>query len=341
MSRTLRWYHIALMLAITVFVMALCVCVGSVYIPLRDTVGTLLKALRGEAALGARGAIILSVRLPRVLCTALVGASLSLCGAAMQGLLRNPLADGSTLGVSSGASLGAAVAIVTGFSAAGLPLAGTAVMAMLCAFASLAGILALAFALDKSLSTHTIILIGIVYAMLISSVLSLLIAFSGEKLRSITFWTMGSLASASYPAAALLGCFLAVCGGFLLTQAPALDAFALGESQALHLGVHVRRVKLTVMIAVSALVGVCVAVGGGIGFVGLVTPHMVRLLTGPNHRRLLPVSLFSGAVFLLLCDLAARTLIAPGELPIGVVTSIIGAAAFIGIYARSGKGEGA
>ena len=320
-------------------VLLLCVCVGSVSIPLGTTLDVFSRALRGEAqTAGAFASILLQVRMPRVLCAALIGASLSLCGAAMQGLLRNALADGSTLGVSSGASLGAAVAIVLGLSFPALPLSGTAVTAMLFAFASLAGILSLAYAVDHSLSTTTIILIGVVFSMLVSSLLSLLIAFSGEKLRSITFWTMGSLGSASYAGAALLAVCLALFGAALLTQSRALDAFALGEEQALHLGVNVRRVKLTVMIAVSALVGVCVSVGGGIGFVGLVAPHMVRLITGPDHRRLLPGCLFGGAVFLMLCDLAARTLAAPIELPIGVITSILGAGLFIALYARRGKG---
>ena len=130
---------------------------------------------------------------------------------------------------------------------------------------------------------------------------------------------------------------LLVCGGWILSRSRELNAFAVGEENARHVGVSVRRVKLEIMIAVSVLIGTCVAIGGTIGFVGLVTPHMTRMLTGPNHKRLLPASLFLGAAFLMLADLAARTLLSPIELPIGVVTSLVGAVAFVIIFYRTRK----
>ena len=300
------------------------------------TVSQVLETVLGRGTTQTE-AIVFRVRLPRVLCVALTGASLSLCGAAMQGLLRNPLADGSTLGVSSGASLGAVLAIVLGMQFPGLPFAGTMVMAMLFAFGSLALILTLAYALDRSLATGTIILIGVVFSMFVSSLMNLLITFAGEKIKSITFWTLGSLSGSTYVNALTLLLALTVCGGVLLALGGALNAFALGEEQAQHLGVSVRRVKLTVMAAVSVLLGVCVSIGGTIGFVGLVIPHMVRLALGPDHRRLLPASMLAGAVFLLLADLVGRTLLSPIELPIGVVTSLVGAVAFLMIFYRSRK----
>ncbi len=309
----------------------LCVCVGSVSLPLADTARVLIAALCGLPAEGAAAAIVLSVRLPRALCVMLVGASLSLCGAAMQGLLRNPLADGSTLGVSSGASLGAVLALFWGMDAAAAP------MAMAFGLASLLAILSLAYALDRSLSTSSIILIGMIFTMFVSSLLNLIIAFAGERLRTITFWTMGSLASGSYRSAALLAAALAVFGGALLAHARELNAFAIGEESARNVGVHVQRAKLTVLVCVSALIGVCVSVGGVIGFVGLVVPHITRMLAGPNHGRLLPASMLLGAAFLLLCDLAARTLLSPIELPIGVVTSLIGAGIFVLVFWRARK----
>ena len=173
--------------------------------------------------------------------------------------------------------------------------------------------------------------------MFASSLISLLIAFSGEKLRTITFWIMGSLAGSNYRHAALLGVALLTCGGWILSRGRELNAFAVGEENARHVGVSVRRVKLEIMIAVSVLIGTCVSIGGTIGFVGLVTPHMTRMLTGPNHKRLLPASLFLGAVFLLLADLTARTVLSPIELPIGVVTSLIGSVVFVVIFYRSRK----
>ena len=331
------WEYI-LFTAVTLLVMLVCVAVGSVYVPLITTARVLWGALWGlPTPDGVPAAILLSVRLPRVLCVALTGASLALCGAAMQGLLRNPLADGSTLGVSSGASLGAVIAIAFGISFPALPFAGTMLMAMLCGFLSLLLILALTYRLDGSFSTHTIILVGVIWSMFVSSIINLIVTFASDHIRSITFWTMGSLQGSSFLNALTLLFALAGFGGVLLSRARELNAFALGEDIARGVGVDVRRAKLTLLICVSALVGVCVSIGGAIGFVGLVTPHMARLIVGPNHHRLLPASLFGGAVFLLLSDLTARVLLNPIELPIGVVTSLIGAVAFIVIFYRSRK----
>lgn len=320
-------------------VLCFCVCVGSVNIPLHDTVTVIGNALRGlPQPEGLAVPIILTVRLPRVLCVALTGAALSLAGAAMQGLLKNPLADGSTLGVSSGASLGAVIAIAFGISFPGLPFAGTVIMAILFAFLSLLIILGLAYKLDYSLSTNTIILIGVIYSMFISSGMNIIVTFAADRVKQITFWTMGSLQGASFENAIFLGVSLLVCGTILLLHARELNAFAIGEDNAMHIGVNVRRTKMIILITVSALIGVCVSIGGTIGFVGLVTPHMTRMIVGPNHRRMLPAALFAGAVFLMLADLVARILLNPLELPIGVVTSLVGAVAFIFIFYRSRRG---
>ena len=328
-----------LMPALLPAVLLLCVCAGSVSVPPGQTLDLLWRGLWGlPLPEGSAAAIVLRVRLPRVLCVALTGASLSLCGAAMQGLLRNPLADGSTLGVSSGASLGAVLAMAFGLSVPGLPYAGTMGMAMVFAFLSLALILTLAFGLDRSLATHSIILIGVIFSMFATALTSLVISFAGEKVKSITFWTMGSLSGVNYTQAGVLAGFLAVCGGVIFRCREELNAFAMGEENAWHIGVNVRRVKLVLLMTVSVLIGACVSVGGSIGFVGLVTPHMARMVVGPNHRRLLPASLCAGAVFLMLADLLARTIVRPVELPIGVVTSLVGAVVFVVIFLGTRKG---
>ena len=327
---------LALLVLVLAGAMLLCICVGSVSISPADTLRVLLCALlRRPMPEGVSANIILNVRLPRVVNVALVGAALSLCGAAMQGLLRNPLADGSTLGVSSGASLGAVLALALGVTLPGTQLGGTMLLAMAFAFLSLVLILSLAYALDRSLATNSIILIGVIFSMFASSVMSLIISFSGDKLRSITFWTMGSLSGTGFAHARVLAAALLVCGAVVLAHARELNAMAIGEDDARHVGVNVRRVKLTLMIAVSVLIGVCVSVGGTIGFVGLVVPHMARMIVGPNHGRLLPASMLAGAIFLLLCDLIARTLLRPIELSIGVVTSLVGAVAFVLIFYRT------
>lgn len=330
-----------LLFALAVLVtLIFCVCAGSVSVPVKETVSLIWKAITGaELPQSTARAIILNVRLPRVICVGFVGASLSICGAAMQGLLRNPLADGTTLGVSSGASIGAILAIAFGVSIPGFEGGGTVVMAIVFAFLALMLILSLAYKLDYTLSTNTIILIGVVFTMFAGSIISLLVTFAGDHVKTIMFWTMGSLAGSSYGNAIMIGAAFVVCTAVLLGCARELNAFAISEDNARNIGVNVRRVKLTVLIAVSALVGVSVSIGGTIGFVGLVIPHMTRMLTGPNHKKLLPASIFSGAIFLMLADLVSRVVLSPIELPIGVVTSFIGSITFVYIFYSSTKKE--
>ena len=329
--------HYLLFSLITCLTVVVCVCLGSVNVPFAATLRIIAGRITGSMPeeTGTWQSIILTVRLPRVLCVAITGAALSVCGGAMQGLLKNPLADGSTLGVSSGAALGAAVAIAFEITLPALPFSGAMIMAMLFAFLSLVLILTLAYRLDNSLSTNTIILIGIVYSMFVSSILSLVLTFASDKVKNITFWTMGSLAGSGWQSVLILLAALVVFGGIILTMCTELNAFAIGEDNARNVGVNVRRVRLRVLILVSCLIGVCVSVGGSIGFVGLVTPHIVRMITGPNHKKLLPASMFAGAVFLMLADLTARMLLRPLELPIGVVTSFVGAILFVYIFYRT------
>ena len=195
------------------------------------------------------------------------------------------------------------------------------VLAMAFAFGSLVLILSLAYALDRSLSTGSIILIGVIFTMFISAIISLIITFASDHTRTLSFWTMGSFSGVNYDQAKIMCVALVICGGILIRFSPELNAFAIGEDNARHIGVNVKRVKLIILITVSVLI----------------MPHIARMLVGPNHKRLLPASLFSGAVFLLLADLTARTLLSPIELPIGVVTSIVGAVAFVIIFYKTRK----
>ena len=338
MSERFSWRVYALFVLALMAAMLLCICVGSVSLPLGDTLTAIWNTLWGrEVPAGISKNIIINVRLPRVINVALMGAALSLSGAAMQGLLRNPLADGSTLGVSGGASLGAVIALAFGITIPGASFGGVMLLAMTFAFLSLMLILSLAYVLDRSLSTNSIILIGVIFSMFASSIINLLISFASDQVRSITFWTMGSLSGTGYSHARILAAALVLCGAVILRYARELNAFAIGEDNARHIGINVKRVKLVILIAVSVLIGVCVSIGGTIGFVGLVMPHMARMVTGPNHKRLLPASMFSGAIFLLLADLTARTLLSPIELSIGVVTSLVGAVAFVIIFYRTRK----
>ncbi|MGI5971512.1 MAG: FecCD family ABC transporter permease [Oscillospiraceae bacterium] len=332
-SESFRLSEYIVFSVLTIAFFLLCVCLGSVSIPLNEVFSALLG--RGQISESARS-IILSSRIPRVLTAALSGASLSLCGGAMQGLLRNPLADGTTLGVTSGASLGAVLSIAFG-SRLTVFSYSTVALAMLFAFFSLLLILVLAYKLDCSLSTNTIILVGIIFSMFANSIISLVVTFAGNRVRSIVFWTMGSLSGTGYENALALLAALVICGFFLFGSSRELNAFAVGEDNARNVGVDIKRVKLRVLIFTAALIGTCVSIGGTIGFVGLVIPHIARMLVGPNHRRLLPACVFAGAVFLMLADLISRTILSPLELPIGVVTSLIGSVVFVVVFYRQRK----
>lgn len=314
----------------------LCIGLGSVPFSPKDVLGSLVNLLLGKEAVGdipsTAQPILWTIRAPRVLLCGIAGASLAASGAAMQGLLRNPLADGSTLGVTSGASLGAVLTLFMGIT---LPWAGTlaiSLVSILFAFLSLLLILAFSHKVDRNLSSNTIIMSGIIFSMLCSSLVSLIISFSKDHLRGILFWTLGSFSGRGWNHLALMIPFALLGMILLLSRTRELDAFAMGEEQAAYAGIDIRRVRLIVLAAASLLCGASVAVAGSISFVGLVVPHIVRLFTGPNHTKLLPGSAVAGAIFLMLCDLLARTIVSPQELPIGIITSLAGAITFLYLF---------
>jgi iron complex transport system permease protein len=323
--------------ASVLFLVAFVVCVsaGSVEISVKENLKLLCNIFTNknmDDASDSLWIIMYQVRMPRVILAALVGASLSLAGAAMQGLLKNPLADGSTLGISSGGALGAVLSIVTGFTLKFIPQAGMVVMSILFSFLSLLLILGLTLRIDASMSTHTIILTGIIFSMLTGSITSLLVSLAGNNLKQVVFWSMGSFSGRGWSHVLLMLPFF-IAGTFtLLMLTQELNVFSLGEEQAQYLGVNTKRIKILILVVTSVLVGVSVAVSGTIGFVGLVVPHITRLLTGQDHTRIIPLSVLFGGTFLMITDLLARTVISPAELPVGVITSFIGAVLFIYIF---------
>lgn len=278
--------------------------------------------------------IVMNIRLPRVLLAGLVGASLAIAGAAFQGLLRNPLADPYTLGVSSGASVGAVLAL---FFQITLPFAGLYTLPLLSITASIITIiLVLLFAqkIDRSMRVETIILTGIIFSSFLGALISLMIALTGEELRQIIGWLLGSVSMRGWEYIKIILPFFILGSCLLIMNTKELNALSFGEERAQHLGVNVHRRKLLILISGSILTGSAVAVSGTIGFVGLVVPHFVRLLWGPDHRHLLPLSMMIGGGFLILADLVSRTIISPSELPIGVITALIGAPMFAVILIR-------
>ena len=294
----------------------------------------LWKLLSGSADVPAVvRAVFWEIRVPRVLLAALVGGSLALAGAGVQGLFRNPLADPALIGVSAGAALGAVLCFFFGWEGLlggwFLPLAAFAggLLAVLILMSFHSG-----FAAG---GTAKLILAGVALNAMAGSVLGFfLFSASDDALRSMTFWTLGSCASAQWPQVLVLLVFLAA-GSFILRRhARALDALQLGEEQAAHLGVPVARVRGETIAAAALLVGAATAFAGTIGFIGLVAPHMARLLLGGLHRLVLPAALLLGAMLLVLADLGARTLTAPAELAVGILTAAIGGPFFLWLLRR-------
>ncbi|AMB60602.1 iron ABC transporter permease [Microterricola viridarii] len=285
----------------------------------------------GEPTLSTiRDGIVWELRMPRVLTAAAVGAGLALCGAVMQALTRNPLADPYLLGLSSGASVGAVIVIVLGASLV-LPLAAFAG-----ALAALIATLGLARAAGALTPTRTV-LAGLAVSSVFGAITSLIIFWSatGDSYREILNWLLGSLAGTDWGSVWLAGGALLIVGVPLLASARTLDAFAFGDTAAAALGIDVGRSRALLLTGTALLTGALVAVSGSIGFVGLILPHAVRLLVGSRHRALLPLSALAGALFLIWADTGARTLFDPRELPVGILTALIGGPVFAVLLLRS------
>ncbi|MDN7141673.1 iron ABC transporter permease [Pseudomonas sp. JQ170] len=319
----------------------LSLALGPVSLPLMDTLRAGLRLLGLPIAgdgLDQAELILGQIRLPRTLLGLTVGAVLALSGVAMQGLFRNPLADPGLVGVSSGAALGAAVAIVGGSWLGGIPEAFAPYLLSVCAFLGGLGVTALVYRLgrrDGQTSVATMLLAGIALTALASSAVGLFTYLADDAtLRTLTFWNLGSLNGASYQRLWPLVMVAVGVALWLPRRAQALNALLLGESEARHLGIEVEALKRELVFCTALGVGAAVAAAGLIGFIGLVVPHLVRLLSGPDHRVLLPASLLAGASLLLFADLIARLALAPAELPIGIVTAFIGAPFFLYLLLR-------
>ena len=297
-------------------------------------------SLSGDIDISARDRVIIyDIRLPRVALGILIGAALAVSGAVMQGLFRNPLADPGLVGVSAGAGLGAISIIVLGGTTLGSLVALLGIYAL--PFAAFLGGLATTLLLYKvatrrgQTSVATMLLAGIALGAMAGAFSGVLVYLADDnQLRDLTFWGLGSLAGATWTKILAAGPIIVlalVASPFL---ARGLNALALGEGAAHHLGVPVQRLKNIAIITVAAATGASVAVSGGIGFVGIVVPHLLRLSIGPDHRYLLPASALLGASLLLLADAVSRTIVAPAELPIGIVTAAVGAPFFLWILLR-------
>ena len=306
---------------------------GAYPISVRDIVMTLFNGALGrrERIPSEFWLVVFGLRLPRIALGILVGAALSTAGAGFQALLRNPLADPYVLGVSSGAALGAILSLIVA------PLTPGAMQ--FAAFAGAAATIAAVYFLGRRgghLDSATLLLAGIVTASFLSAVIMFLMTtLSGRDLRGMAFWLMGDLSSS--PAVNLRWLFLVliIALGSIYTTSSDLNLILTGEQEARHLGVNVNRVKLVVYVAASVLTGLAVSVSGAVGYVGLLVPHVMRMLFGADYRLLIPTSAIGGAIIIVVADLLARTIVAPTELPVGAMTAIAGAPVFIYLMRRS------
>lgn len=330
---------VALLAALVLAVSILSLGAGAVQIPSGRVVGLLWDAASGTGAEARDALIVTGIRLPRLLTGLLVGAALAVAGALMQGLFRNPLADPGLVGVSAGAGLAAGLTIVLGERL--MPASIGLDLFTLLPFGAFLGGLASTLVLyavstrGGRTSIATMLLAGIALGALAGALSGFLAYLSDDRqLRDLTFWSLGSLGGATWSKLAVVAPILAAVLLATPALARALNALSLGEAEAYHLGVSVERAKTAIVVLVAAAVGASVAAAGVIGFVGIVVPHLLRLAIGPDHRTLLPACALLGAALLAGADVFARTIVAPAELPIGIVTAAIGAPFFLRLLLR-------
>jgi iron complex transport system permease protein len=337
--RPMRLLVLPVLLIVLLLAAAVATTIGAAGIPL-ERIAAAIRIAGGDQALVARDWLVLwSIRLPRIVLAMMIGGLLAACGAVMQGLFRNPLADPALVGVSSGAALAAAAVIVIGdryVMAVGVPVPIEALP-----LAAFVGALASTMVLyriatrEGRTSIAMFLLGGLAIAALANAGLGLLVFLADDRqLRDINFWMLGSLAGATWAKVGAVVPFLLAAGLVLPFIARGLDLLVLGETEAFHAGIEVERLKRVCVALVAAAAGAAVSVSGVIGFVGLIVPHLLRLLIGPSHNLLMPAAALLGAALLVVADTFARTLAAPAELPIGIVTAVIGAPFFLYLLLR-------
>lgn len=325
------WGGMGIILLILSMIISL--SIGSASLSLNEVWGILVKQLpylgdfvKSNWKISAEQ-IILKVRLPRVILAILIGAALSVAGAGFQGVLRNPLADPYTLGVASGASVGAAFVISFGLQTSIFGIYSVPIAAFITGLISLLVVLRLAN-IQGQYNLETLILSGVVVSAFLSSIVSFMVSMSDKVINEIVFWMMGSLSLQGWDFIQVLLPSLLIASIALIAYSRSLNIFALGERQAAHLGVNVKRTRLIVLIISTFITAVAVSIVGTVGFVGLVVPHLIRLLVGPDYRILIPLSAIYGGVFVLWADTIARTVLSPTEIPLGVITAFLGAPFF-------------
>ncbi len=334
------WILLLLVLFILIIVAA---SFGAANLSLKDSVLILLTQIPGLEDKQMMGQleevyikIIWQVRMPRILLAGLTGCGLSIVGATFQAIFKNPLADPHILGISSGAALGATVAMLTGVT---IPFLG---FGMVGAFAFLGALLTVLLVyqitcIGNKISTTNIILTGTAISTMFSSVISLLMSFHHDQIEKVYLWTLGSFSAATWNKVGFLTVFVVIAGLVILFFQKELDVITIGNDTAQSVGIDLPKTRKILIVFASLLVAACVSVSGIIGFVGLIIPHCMRILFGPKHKKLLPLSALGGAIFMIFCDTLGRNLVAPSEIPVGVITAIIGTPYFIFLLQHNKK----
>ena len=327
---------VGLLILLCIIVIIIGIGVGSVSVELRDTVNILLHKIFGRSLSAdisdSMVSIVWNLRVPRVLMAFIVGAALGVSGTVMQSVLKNPLASSYTLGVSSGASLGAALIIVTGFS---LPLLNSLTLPFVgMVFGVSTVIISVNFAqrMDRNLDTNTIILVGMVFSLFINALLTLITALSRDKIAQLTYWQMGSFSAREWSHVFILLPIVIIGILSLINFTKEMDILTFGEDQAFNMGVDTSKMKWILLGLAAGLTGSAISFVGVIGFIDLIAPHIVRRIFGSSHRKVVPMSALFGGAFMVVCDILARSLLSPRELPVGAITAIIGAPFFAYIY---------
>jgi iron complex transport system permease protein len=335
---------ILIILAIALVVLFLIsLSIGQMFIPVNEIAVIFLKKLglfTSQPTDAVHETVLMSIRLPRLVMTVMIGAALAVSGAALQGLFRNPLVEPGLIGVSSGAALAVVTVIVFG-SFLALDRHSIGMSAVMSAFAFGGGLAAtfLVMQIGRQMGPSTIamlILAGVAVNAMCGAAMGLMIFYADEnQLHMFTFWTLGDLSNATWSGLAIAAPLLILGTIFLLRYTNSLNAIAMGESEAFHMGVDVERVKKAIIFLAALAVGTSVSLAGAIGFVGLVVPHLIRITFHSDNRLVMPASAIGGPLLLILSDILARTVVAPAELPIGVVTALVGTPFFIFLLIRS------
>lgn len=336
-------YMISISIIALTILIAAATAFGTVYIPVTDIFKTIISRIpllniniSPDKISSSNQAIIFDIRFPRAFLACCIGMGLSIVGSVYQGIFKNPMADPFVLGTSSGSALGASIAIVLGIGTTFVGISGIAVSAFIGAILTTFVVYNIARVGNRASNTN-LLLAGVVMNFFLSAIISFIMILDRNQIEKIVFWTMGSLSTAAWRDVILLLCIIFPSSFIILFFARDLNIITTGEETASSLGVEVEKVKNIILLLSSLMVATTVSVSGIIGFVGLIMPHIVKMIIGNDYRRTLPLAMVWGAAFMVICDILARTLLSPAEIPIGAITSIFGAPYFIYLLYKQKK----